>query len=104
VIKRRTARKRLRRTKQSLWRWCHANRHAPVTYQYPMLCLKLRGPFRYYGMRGHSRRLEEGRRYARETWRYWLSRWSSKRSSSGETCEKLQKTSVLPIPQIVPNI
>ena len=29
VIKRKTARKRLRRTKQSLWRWCRTNRHAP---------------------------------------------------------------------------
>jgi group II intron reverse transcriptase/maturase len=38
VIKRRTASKRLRRTKQALWRWCHTHRHAPVAYQYRMLC------------------------------------------------------------------
>jgi hypothetical protein len=62
VIKRRTARKRLWRTKKSLWRWCHTNRHAPLQYQYPMLCLKLRGHFRYSGIRGHFRLLEEGRR------------------------------------------
>lgn len=37
VRKRRTARKRLRRTKQSLWRGCRTNRHAPVKYQYHML-------------------------------------------------------------------
>ena len=47
VSKRRTAKKRCRRTKKSLWRWCRANRHAPLQDQYQMLCLKLRGHFRY---------------------------------------------------------
>ena len=40
VIKRRTARKRLRRTKKSVWRWCRINRHAPLKYQYQQLCQK----------------------------------------------------------------
>jgi len=43
VINRRTARKRLRCTKKSLWRWGRANRHAPLKPQDQMLCLKLRG-------------------------------------------------------------
>ena len=38
VIKRRTARKRLCRTKKSLWRWCRINRHAPLQDQYQQLC------------------------------------------------------------------
>jgi RNA-directed DNA polymerase len=33
VIKRRTANKRLRRTTQSLWRWCRSHRHPPLQYQ-----------------------------------------------------------------------
>ena len=32
-MKRRTARKRARRTTQSLWRWCRTNRHAPLQDQ-----------------------------------------------------------------------
>jgi len=40
VIKRKTAGKRIRRTKKSLWRWCRTNRHAPLKDQYQMLCLK----------------------------------------------------------------
>ena len=40
VIKRRTARKRLCRTKQSLWRWCRTHRHAPFKDQYQRLCQK----------------------------------------------------------------
>jgi RNA-directed DNA polymerase len=31
--KRRTAKKRLRRTKKSLWRWCRQHRHPPLPYQ-----------------------------------------------------------------------
>ena len=40
VSKRRTASKRLCRTKKSLWRWCRINRHAPLQSQYQQLCQK----------------------------------------------------------------
>jgi group II intron reverse transcriptase/maturase len=104
VIKRRTARKRLCRTKTALWRWCRANRHAPLHYQYQMLCLKLRRHFRYYGIRGNFRLLEEVRRYAEKTWQYWLSRRSSTSAIRWEKFQKVLATYVLPIPQTVHNI
>jgi hypothetical protein len=47
VIKRRTARKRLRRTQKVLWQGCRHHRHAPLQYQYRMLGVKLRGHYRY---------------------------------------------------------
>jgi len=104
VIKRRTARKRLRRTKKSLWRWCRSNRHASLKYQYRMLCSKLRGHFQYYGIRGNFRLLEEVRRFAEKAWRYWLSRRSSKKAIGWEKFEKLMQTYILPIPRIVHTI
>jgi group II intron reverse transcriptase/maturase len=104
VIKRRTARKRLRRTKKSLWRWCRNNRHAPLQYQYQMLCAKLRGHYQYYGIRGNFRLLEEVRRSAERAWRYWLSRRSSKSAIGWKKFWKLMQTSILPIPRIVHNI
>jgi RNA-directed DNA polymerase len=104
VLKRRTARKRLRRTTKTLGRWGHDNRHAPVKYQYQMLGLKLRGHFRYDGMRGHFRLLEEVRRYAEKAWWYWLSRRSSQRAMSWEKCQRRLQTYVLPTPKIVHNI
>ena len=61
-IKRRTARQRLCRTKKSLWRWGHTHRHAPLQDQDHRLCLKRRGHFRYDGIRGNFRLLEEVRR------------------------------------------
>jgi hypothetical protein len=104
VIKRRTARKRLRRTKKALWQWCRHNRHAPLKDQYQMLCGKLRGHFRYYGIRGNFRLLEDVRRYAEKAWRYWLSRRSSKSAIGWEQFQKLIATYVLPTPKIVHNI
>jgi RNA-directed DNA polymerase len=101
VIKRRTASKRLRRTKQSLWRWCRNNRHAPLQYQYQMLCSKLRGHFQYYGMRGNLRLLEEVRRFAEQAWQYWLSRRSSTNPLGWEKLKKLMQTYTLPLPRIV---
>ena len=104
VSKRRTARKRLRRTKKSLWRWCRSNRHASLKYQYRMLCSKLRGHFQYYGIRGNFRLLEEVRRFAEKAWRYWLSRRSSKKAIGWEKFEKLMQTYILPISRIVHTI
>ena len=104
VIKRRTARKRLRRTKKSLGRWCRVNRHAPLQYQYQRLGLKLRGHFRSYGIRGNFRLLEAVRRYAEKAWRDWLSRRRSKRASGWETFQRLWQTSALPTPKIVHTI
>ena len=101
VIKRRTAGKRLRRTKKSLWRWCRTKRHAPLKYQYQMLCQKLQGPFLYYGIRGNFRLLEEVRRHAEKAWQYWLSRRGSKKAIGWEKFEKLLQTYVLPTPRIV---
>jgi hypothetical protein len=104
VIKRRPASKRLRRTTKSLWRWCHAKRHAPRPYQDQMLCLKLRGHFRYYGLQGHLRLLEEVRRSAEQAWRDWRRRRSSKRAIGWEKCQQLLETYVLPPPRIVHSI
>jgi hypothetical protein len=104
VIKRRTARKRARRTKQSLWRWCRTNRHAPLKHQYQTLCQKLRGHFQYFGIRGNMRMLEEVLHYAEKAWRYWLSRRSSKSPIRWAQFQKLLQTYALPVPRIIHSI
>jgi hypothetical protein len=56
VIKRKTARQRVRRAMKMLWQWCRWNRHEPITEQYKKLCQKLRGYFnttRSEGITGH---------------------------------------------------
>jgi hypothetical protein len=104
VMKRRTARKRARRTRQSLWRWCRTNRHAPLQYQYQTLCQKLRGHFQYVGIRGNMRMLEEVLHYAEKAWRYWLSRRSSKSPIRWAQVQKLLQTYALPVPRIIHSI
>lgn len=104
MIKRRTARKRLRRTKQSLWRWGRTNRHAPLQDQYQRLCQKWRGHVQYFGLRGNRRMLEAVRRYAEQAWQYGLSRRSSKSPIRWEKFQKLLQTYAMPTPRIVHNI
>jgi len=104
VIQRRTARKRLRRTKKALWRWCRTNRHLPLKDQYRRLCQKLQGHFQYYGIRGNSRLLDEVHQHAEKAWRYWLSRRSHKSAISWEKFQKLKAVFGLPIPKIVHQI
>jgi hypothetical protein len=64
VLTRRAARTRLRRPKKSRWRWGRRHRHAPLNDQDQRLGLKVRGPCRSDGIRGHCRRLEAVRRDA----------------------------------------
>jgi hypothetical protein len=46
-MKRRTAKKRLRRTRTALWQWCRAQRHRTVEEQHHELSQKLRGHYQY---------------------------------------------------------
>ncbi len=104
VIKRRTARKRLRRAKRSLWQWCRGNRHRPLKEQHRVLCHKLRGHFQYYAIRGNSWRLETIFMHAKKAWRYWLSRRSNKSYISWEKFERVLLTYPLPRPRILHGI
>jgi RNA-directed DNA polymerase len=101
VIKRKTAKKRLRRAMKVLWEWCRKNRHVPVSEQYKMLSLKLRGYYQYYAIRGNYRRLEWVFRHVERAWRYWLSRRSHKSAISCEEFAKLRRVFPLPRPRII---
>ena len=104
VSKRRTAKKRLRRTRTALWQWGRSHRHRTVEEQHQELCQKLRGHDQYCGIRGNSRLLEVVVRHAEDAWRYWLSRRSQKGLLTGTKLERWQARFPLPIPRIVHNI
>jgi len=101
VIKRKTARKRLKRTISRIWQWFRNNRHEPLKEQYRMLCLKLRGHYQYYGIRGNYRCLELLLWKAIRAWRYWLSRRSSKSYIQWEKFLRILARYPLPAPRIV---
>jgi hypothetical protein len=60
--------------------------------------------FRYDGLQGNVRLLEDVRRSAEQVWQYGLSRRSSTSAIGWEKCQQQLETSVLPPPSIVYNI
>jgi group II intron reverse transcriptase/maturase len=78
VIKRRTARGRLRRALMQVALWCRANRHLRVVEQQRGLNLKLRGHYNYYGITGNFRSLRRFKKGVQAVWRKWLNRRSQR--------------------------
>ncbi|MCP4685139.1 MAG: group II intron reverse transcriptase/maturase [bacterium] len=104
VIKRKTARKRLRRTMRALWTWCRNNRHQPFAEQYKLLCLKLRGHYAYYGIRCNQRAMKQVLYRTEKAWQYWLSRRSHKGYVSWEKFKVLRTVHPLTKPRIYHSI
>jgi len=101
VIKRRTARKRLRRAVKALNEWCRNNRHLDIREQYRKLCQKLKGHYQYYGIRCNYRSLEIVFNQTIRMWRKWLSRRSDKAAISWEKFKQYLAKFVLPAPRII---
>lgn len=104
VIKRKTARKKVRKTIVAIGIWCRNNRHKPIQWQYRILASKLRGHFQYFGIRRNMRAMEAVRHFVIRRWRYWLSRRSHKSAIPWEKFEKFLEAFPLPTPGIVHNV
>ena len=104
VIKRKTARKKVRKAIVAMRTWCRNNRHKPLLWQYHILASKMRGHFQYFGVRCNMRSMEAVRHLVIRGWRYWLSRRSHKSAIPWEKFEKLLKICPLPTPKIVHNV
>jgi RNA-directed DNA polymerase len=101
VIKRKTAKKRLRRAQKAFWQWCRENRHRPIREQYVLLCAKLRGYYQYYGVRHNYRALAVVREFVVKAWRYWLARRTRTGRISAQMSKMLAEVFDLPRPRIV---
>ena len=104
VIKRKTARKKVRKAINAMREWCRINRHKPILWQYKMLASKLRGHFQYFGIRCNSRAMGSVRHFVIRGWKYWLSRRSHKSAIPWEKFEKFLEKYPLPTPRIVHNV
>lgn len=100
VIKRKTAKKRLRRTMTSLWRWCRDHRHWKLPEQHQALSQKLRGHYQYFGIRSNYKMLEVVYEHAEKAWRHWLGRRSSKRVT-WKRFDRIREVFPLPQPRII---
>jgi group II intron reverse transcriptase/maturase len=104
VIKRRTARNRLRRALTAIAFWCRAHRHLPVGEQQRSLNLKLRGHYGYYGITGNFRALKRFMNGAKATWRMWLNRRSQRAGMDWSKLDRLLKRYPLLGPRVVQSV
>ena len=74
VVKRKTAKSRLKRALSSLSEWCRKNLHLPIVEQHQKLTQKLRGHYGYYGIIGNFASLQKFLEGTRRIWRRKLSR------------------------------
>ncbi len=101
VVKRKTVRKKVRKTLQGIWDWCRRNRHRNIEEQHRVLTSKLRGHYRYFGVRGNLRAMDAVRNQVRRAWRYWLHRRSSQKAMPWEKFVALLERMPLPRPKIL---
>ena len=101
IIKRKTAKKKLRRSMKAIWVWCRNNRHINIMIQWKLLNLKLRGHYQYYGIRCNFKSLEIFYFYLKKAWKRWLGTRSSKSYISYAKFELLLKKYPLVLPRVV---
>jgi group II intron reverse transcriptase/maturase len=101
VIKRRTARKRLRRAVRAINDWCRKNRHMDVKEQFRKLSQKLKGHYQYYGLRCNYQCMDIVYNHTKKLWRKWLSRRSQKARLSWEKYRRIGERFPLPAPRII---
>ena len=104
MIKRKTARQKVRKTIVAMGTGCRNHRHKPIEWQYNILASKLRGHFQYFGIRCNMRAMEAVRHFVIRRWKFWLSRRSHKSAIPWEKFEKLLEAFPLPTPGIVHNV
>ena len=101
MIKRKTARSRLKRAFQALSDWCRVNRHRPLPVQHQTLKQKLQGHYGYYGIIGNIASLQNFLLGARQIWKRWLSRRRRGKPLSWSDFERLELRYGLPKARVV---
>ena len=80
VLKRKTAKDRLRRSLTAVNRWCCTHRHESIAKQHRMLVWKRRGHCAYFGIRGNASSLTTFGFHVVHIWQKWLNRRSQQRT------------------------
>ena len=101
VVKRKTAKSRLRRAFSTLSAWCRKHLHLPIADQHHKLTQKLRGHYGYYGIIGNFTSLQSFRQGARRIWRCALSRRRRDGDMTWDQFSRLEKRYHLPLARVV---
>lgn len=101
VVKRKTAKKKLKQAVRRVYEWCKRNRHKPVKEQWRTLSRKLHGHYGYYGVTFNMRGVKSFYEQAKRSWCKWLNRRSRDKDMPWERFNRLLKRYPLPMPRIV---
>jgi RNA-directed DNA polymerase len=101
VVKRQTAKGRLKRALDALSAWCRENLHLPIGDQHQKLTQKLKGHYGYYGIIGNSASLQKFLGAARGIWKRWLSRRGRDKPLSWSEFVRLEQHYRLPPARVV---
>ncbi len=101
AVQRKTAKNKLKMAVRRVYQWCRANRHRPVSEQWRILCLKLRGHYGFYGITFNYRSLIRFYEQVKRAWRKWLNRRSRNKDMPWERFHRLLERYPLPRPRIV---
>ena len=101
VVKRKTAKGRLKRALDALAAWCRENLHLPIGDQHQKLTQKLEGHYGYYGIIGNYASLQKFLGAARGIWKRWLSRRGRDKPLSWPEFVRLEQHYGLPPARVV---
>jgi hypothetical protein len=101
VVRRKTAKKKLKQAVRRVYEWCRRNRHQPVKEQWRTLCRKVHGHYGYYAVTSNMRSIKGFFEQAKRSWRKWLNRRSRDKDMPWERFNRLLKRYPLPKPRIV---
>lgn len=104
LLGRRTEAKRFRKGLNSLYIYMKVHRSNPIAQIWKMVSQKLEGHYRYFGVSGNSRRLNQFHRIAEQILFKWLNRRSQKRSFTWDNFLIYLKRFPLPRPKIKVNL
>jgi RNA-directed DNA polymerase len=101
VVKRKTAKSRVKRALAALSEWCRKHLHLPIQEQHRKLAQKLRGHYGYYGITGNFPSLKDFREEVRKIWKRWLSRRRRGGAMTWSEFLRLEKRYGLPRARVV---
>lgn len=101
VVKRKTAKKKLKLAVRKIYRWCKGHRHDPVKEQWQALCRKLHGHYGFYGITFNLRGLKRFYEQVKRAWRKWLNRRNRDNEMQWDRFNRLLVRYPLPKPRIV---
>jgi group II intron reverse transcriptase/maturase len=104
IVRKRTAKRRLRRALVRINDWCRDHRHMRVAEQQVVLSQKLAGHYAYFGVTGNFAALARFFREVVTRWRRWLGRRSQRGYLTWKALHALLARYPLPRPRIVHSI